>query len=514
MSEILEWKDKLRRWSTDPWQFCVDVVYTKDAVDEKNPIKRFPSHHHYLKTFTRIWQQEKRIAVPKSRRMFMSWHCVILHLWDAMFHPGRQIAIVSKKEDDANELLQRAVFVLKNMREEDFPLDLRPRWNDKFNFLEFPQMSSSIQGFPQGADQLRQFTLSRILADEMAFWEDARAMYSASLPTLDGGGSFTAISSRSPGFFKDLVFDNFDGEGSSEAKHFFPGQGIEVWRNPKNKFVVFELHYSADEKKRDPSYREARRAELPYAQYMMEYEKSWETLQGRPVFPDWNKSVHGNREEEWAELGVPLVLGIDQGLTPGCLVLQPKDEGLVAICEYTAENMGAERFKEMVKYRLRQDFPQWTDWEKDFIVGIDPTAFNRRDVDERNYASVWAKDFVVVGGENSFEKRKQAVENQLITFRKGLPSFRVNLSRCPVLVRGFDGEYHYPDKMFEIEPSKARPLKNFASNIHDALQYGITALYRRRNKHRVKVPQPKYDFSGGIGHGKRHDRDISDRNRR
>lgn len=508
MNEILEWKHTLGRWVSNPWDFCVDCIYTKDPVDETNPIKKFPAHFEYLKLFTKIWQMEKRLAVPKSRRMFMSWHCLALVLWDAMFHKGRQIAIVSKKEDDANELIQRIVFMLENIREEDFPQDLRPRYNAKFNRIDFPQMNSWIQGFPQGADQLRQLTLSRILADEMAFWEDAKETYSASLPTLDGGGAITSISSRSPGFFKDLVFDTFDGNQAEPVKHYLPMEGVEVWRNARNRFVVFELHYTADERKRDPAYRERIKSELPYSQYMMEYEKSWETMAGRPVYPDWSRSLHGNTVEEHPELGIPLVLGLDQGLTPAVLVIQPKDDGNVILREYTAENMGAERFKEYVKGKLAIDYPQWHSLENDFIVGIDPTALNRRDTDERTYASIWAKDFTVIPGENSFEKRKQSVEKELTSVRKGRPTFRVNLMNCPVLVRGFEGEYHYPDKMFEVTPAKARPLKNFASNVHDALQYGLTGLLKRRKKHRVNPPVPKYDFSGGLGHGKRLNRNI------
>jgi hypothetical protein len=75
-----------------------------------------------------------------------------------------------------------------------------------------------IQGFPQGADQLRQFTFSGILADEMAFWNDAQEMYSASFPTLEGGGRFTAISSPGAGFFKALVFDQLDRFGNEKEE--------------------------------------------------------------------------------------------------------------------------------------------------------------------------------------------------------------------------------------------------------------------------------------------------------
>jgi hypothetical protein len=492
------WAQKLSTWSKDPYQWCKDVVWTKDAVDESNPFKRFPADYKYLEIFDKVWMGEKRIAVPKSRRMFMSWNCIALHLWDAMFHNGKTIGLVSKKEDDSNELIQRALFILENIKEEDWPKQLRPAFTSKFNEISFPQLKSVINGYPQGADQLRQFTFSRLMFDEMAFWEKAKDAYAAAKPTLDGGGAVTAISSAAPGFFRDLVFDSFDGEDSPPEKTFFPAEGVQVHKNKKNKFVVFQLHYSADVKKRSDSYREALRTEMPYSDYMREYEISWETYQGRPVYTDWNKSFHGNKIEEHPDIGLPLILGLDQGLTPALTVMQAKEDEIVVLREYTAENMGAEKFKAYCKSLLRVHYPQWANFKEDFILCIDPTAFNRRDVDERTYASVWAIDFTVCGGENGFEKRKQSVEDRLIRVKKGRPTFRVNLMNCPVLVRGFDGEYHYPDKMFDKEPEKPRPLKNFAANVHDALQYGLTGFMKKMKRRRTSVPKPTYNFTGGV----------------
>lgn len=495
------WNAKLELWINSPWDWMIDCVFTKDAVDQNNPIKRFPEDFEYLQVFTKIWLVEKRIAVPKSRRMFMSWCCISLHLWDALFHQGRNIAVVSKKEDDADEIIQRAEFILNNLREEDWPTELRPKWTKTFNKIVFPQLDSQIQGFPQGADQLRQFTFSRIMADEMAFWDKASEMYASTVPTLDGGGAITAISSAAPGFFKQLVYDELTDDKAVTPKHYFPKEGIEVWRNTKNKFVVFQLHYTADKKKRDPKYKENKRSEMTYSTYMQEYEISWETHHGKPVYQDWNKKIHGNQVEEHPEIGLPLILGIDQGLTPACVVMQLKQDDLVVLREYTAEGFGAERFRDHILYQLSVDYPEWRNLKEEFIAGIDPSALNRRDVDERTYASVFSKSFKIVGGEMGFNKRIQAVENWLIKMKKGRPCFRVNLANCPILVRGFDGEYHYPDKMFEVEPNKARPLKNVASNPHDALQYGVTVLHKILKKRRMGVPKPSYSFNGG-DHGR------------
>lgn len=210
MKTEAQWIETLREYRTDPWVFLCECVYTLDQTDAVNPIKPFPKHLDYLKLYTRVWQKEKRIAVPKSRRMFMSWVNIALYTWDAMFHFGRHNAFVSKKEDDADDLVKRAKFILDHIPEEKLPKELIAKYEYTFGKIKFPELNSIIQGFPSGADQLRAYTLSGILGDESAFWEDAQKMYSASFPTLEGGGRMTMISSPAPGFFKRLVFDQLD----------------------------------------------------------------------------------------------------------------------------------------------------------------------------------------------------------------------------------------------------------------------------------------------------------------
>ncbi|KKK59668.1 hypothetical protein LCGC14_3032120, partial [marine sediment metagenome] len=84
---------------------------------------------------------------------------------------------------------------------------LKPKMKPTYCKMDFPGLNSYMLGVPQGANQLRQFTATAILADEFAFWERARETFMASKPTIDGGGKFTAISSPQEGFFKDICFD-------------------------------------------------------------------------------------------------------------------------------------------------------------------------------------------------------------------------------------------------------------------------------------------------------------------
>ena len=194
----------MEKWFTNPWAMVQDgVIYTLDPVDMLNPIKQFPPYP-WLETISYYWLKDKLTLLPKSRRMMISWLMAFLHLHLAMFNEGVNIFFVSDKEEKSDELVKRAEFILKYIPDDQI---LKPRYKSSYCYLEFPGLNSSIQGVPMGADQLRQFTATAILADEFAFWAKARETYMASMPTLQGGGRFTAISSPQVGFFKDLVFD-------------------------------------------------------------------------------------------------------------------------------------------------------------------------------------------------------------------------------------------------------------------------------------------------------------------
>ena len=53
-----------RQYQEDPWFFLVDCCWTKDEADGGR-VKRVPDKE-YLRYVTRVWREEKLLAVPKS----------------------------------------------------------------------------------------------------------------------------------------------------------------------------------------------------------------------------------------------------------------------------------------------------------------------------------------------------------------------------------------------------------------------------------------------------------------
>lgn len=272
-----------------------------------------------------------------------------------------------------------------------------------------------------------------------------------------------------------------------------PLEGVNIWKNPKNRFVVFELHMDADPAKRSPEYKAKLRASMPKREYMQEYELQWDTWEGLPVYLDWDQSLHGVKGMGQPDLGLPLLRGWDFGLTPACLIGQMQGERLVILREFVAFNMGVERFCENIMPQIRTAFPRWPNQERDWLDYIDPSGFGRADTDERCCAEILGEHGIICRpGATTWESRRRAVDHYLTRRTKEGFLMQVSIPGCPTLVRGFNGGYQYPEKAREIEPAKLRPVKNRYSHVHDALQMIATGAKMIREDYGQAIPAPSY----------------------
>jgi hypothetical protein len=285
----------------------------------------------------------------------------------------------------------------------------------------------------------------------------------------------------------------------------FPLPGVELWKNSKNGFLVFQLHYTANPAKRSDDWRKVTSSNLTRAKFMQEYEITWETWSGRPVYPEFNKKIHTSEIPLEPERGLPLLRGWDFGLTPACIVAQLQGQQLVVLKEFVSVNMGIERFAaEVVLPGCKSMFPAWGDPERDWLDFIDPAGLQKAQTDERSCAMLMGDAGIerIFPGPIDWETRRSSVERLLIKFfRKGgevKPGIVIDRAECPELIQGFVGGYRYPDKVLEIEPEKIKPIKNKYSHPHDAFQYlcgEVQSLMRKMSgPPRRPMPRPSYSF--------------------
>jgi hypothetical protein len=209
------------RYRRHPWPFVAECAVTLDQIHggprpfpsaPTDPVPACPCAPDgcgsYLHHLVNVWYTTPRLLVPKSRRLLVTWTLLACHWWLARYRPGTFVAIVARKlgtseSEGSAELVRRVKWLEAHLP----PHVARPAVEERFGGVRWPEIDSEIVAVGQGADQLRQYTVTAIFADECAFWEEAEGTYAASLPTIQGGGRLTMVSSANPGFFAVLVHD-------------------------------------------------------------------------------------------------------------------------------------------------------------------------------------------------------------------------------------------------------------------------------------------------------------------
>jgi phage FluMu gp28-like protein len=132
-----------------------------------------------------------------------------LHLWAALFHKQLAIFIQSKKEKDSAFLMsdERLMFIYNHLPN-GYPWATTLKKNGGpdgvgYSYIKFNN-GTYIMAIGQGPDQMRGYTASYVMLDEMAFWEQAEASWASLKPTIQGGGKVALISSAGPGFFQRI----------------------------------------------------------------------------------------------------------------------------------------------------------------------------------------------------------------------------------------------------------------------------------------------------------------------
>lgn len=198
--------EEVKRAQRDLHYFLKKMVRTQDEHDIDSPTKPLPMEKPHLQDMAQLFLDEPLMLIEKSRQMMITWIMVACHLWDAQFHEGRRIFVQSKKEKDANHLIDRAKFIYKNYPE-PYKTVIHHMFPAKtpmaYLKLEFPKNNSVLEGTPQGEAVLRQYTASRILSDEMAFQEKAEEAFIAAKPTVVGGGGFIGLTTPN---FKEFFY--------------------------------------------------------------------------------------------------------------------------------------------------------------------------------------------------------------------------------------------------------------------------------------------------------------------
>lgn len=220
---------------------------------------------------------------------------------------------------------------------------------------------------------------------------------------------------------------------------------------------------------------------------------------GKPVYPEFNDRTHVAAEPFGPIAGLPLYVGLDFGLTPAAVMAQRDARGRwFLIDEFCTEDMGVQRFAELLSARLEEWF---SDVPRIETFG-DPAGNQRAQTDEQTCFQMMrehANMEVRPAPSQDLTLRRVAVVSCLTRLIDGKPGLLVSPA-CKTLRTGFQGAYCYRRmRVTGDERYTDKPDKNRFSHPHDALQYllsgageGRAALGKQKRRHRPKQANSAY----------------------
>ena len=205
-------------------------------------------------------------------------------------------------------------------------------------------------------------------------------------------------------------------------------------------------------------------------------------VDGRPVYPQWQDKVHAARCDTDNDL--PLLIGIDFGLTPAAVFVQQTDSGqFQVIDELVTEEFSAVEFADALGGLIRAGYRG----RKVDIFG-DPAGEQRSQVDKRTpfqvlkAAGIHARPGSTGGANpNDMTLRVEAVVRNLTRLTMaGEPGLIVDPG-CRYLRRAMAGGYKF--RLMQIsgeERFHESPEKNIYSHVAEALQYALVGAGQAR----------------------------------
>lgn len=191
---------------------------------------------------------------------------------------------------------------------------------------------------------------------------------------------------------------------------------------------------------------------------------------GRPVWPEYNDSLHYTDKQFMPDITRTVYVGIDFGLTPSAVFGQTTSTGAFIIFdELVTFNMGAVNFGKLLKQHINEHYKQCI-----FEIYGDPAGDSRAQTDEQTPFMILYEQGINAFPTytNDFSIRREVVASymQRLDFT-GQPAFQIT-SGAPNFRKACAGGYKYNRMQVSgDERFKDVPDKNKFSHVADAGQY-------------------------------------------
>lgn len=261
-----------------------------------------------------------------------------------------------------------------------------------------------------------------------------------------------------------------------------PPEGYAFFRQPSGFSPQAENLQNLNNQKGDDYYAEKAKGQPEW--YVRRYIRNefGYSREGLPVYPEWSDSRHCAIRELEPVKGIPLVLGLDAGLTPAAIINQHLPNGqwrtLYELVVGEGESVGPRRFASMLVQLLGERYDGFTG-----TAWADPSTEYGADAEggEQTWLEIVAAELKAIGitvkpaPTQEIIARHEAVRGPLGRSIDGETLGYVLSPQCRILRKGFNSGYRYRRRRGSGGPEyDPKPEKNAFSHPHDALQYALS----------------------------------------
>lgn len=192
------------------------------------------------------------------------------------------------------------------------------------------------------------------------------------------------------------------------------------------------------------------------------------TKEGKPVYTNFTPSLH--IREVSPIRGVDLIIGMDFGLFPACVITQQTIDGRLLVLDeiVTEDPTDLEEFISILLLPLL--YSKYRGYQ--FMVYGDPAGKSRSQLDSRTCFSVLRSRNIKAYPTytNALQPRLSAVNQFLTRTVRGEPGFQIH-PNCRTLIKALANKYVFRRVRVSGEKYTSLPEKNFYSHVADALGY-------------------------------------------
>jgi len=217
---------------------------------------------------------------------------------------------------------------------------------------------------------------------------------------------------------------------------------------------------------------------------------------GKPVYKMYDDKAHYTDQPFEISKGIPIVIGMDTGLTPAAAFTQFTSSGqFVVFDELVTEDCSIHEFAHDVLWpHIRNNYKGHT-----FEIVVDPE--NKRSQNDKKTARdilIKAGLPVQLGKTNNVTERFES----MVFFLRKKDGFIIT-NKCPTLRKGFISEFKYDKISTTVQGTKwkDKPEKNIYSHVHEALQYAALEfvagrIFRKNTAKKQQYTEPADNTAG------------------